>query len=496
MRIAVAGFQHETNTFAPTPTDFRQFQEGGGFPGLQRGGAMRDTMAGRNLPVSGALALLDATRHSVIPTTWAAAEPGARVTRDAFERIASMILEDLRAAAPDAVYLDLHGAMATEHHDDGEGELLARIRAALGDRVPVVASLDLHANVTRRMLACSDLMVAYRTYPHVDMAETGERAAHLLLKLFDGMPRPHAAVRRMPFLIPIVAQCTDLEPARGLYARLTECERGAASLSLTMGFPATDFAECGPVVFAYGASPAQADAVATELAAEVEACESRFGVEVLAAGDAVRAASARYRGRAPVVIADAQDNPGAGGDSDTTGVLRAMLAQGVERAALGLIADGAAAQAAHAAGRGSVVELALGGKSRVPGDAPLVARFRVEALSDGHVVCDGPFYRGARMSLGPSACLAIEGVRIVVTSRKAQLADRAMFEFVGIDPLAQCILVVKSSVHFRADFTPLAETILVARSPGPMLVDPAEFPWRALAPGMRLGPGGPAFAKP
>jgi microcystin degradation protein MlrC len=177
MRIAIGGFQHETNTFAPSRASFADFQRDGGWPGLRRGDAILDTMVARNLPIAGFIAQMKGTGHVLLPTAWAATEPSAHVTRDAFERIATMILEGVRDARPDAVYLDLHGAIVTEHLDDGEGELLARVRRLVGPDTPIVASLDLHANVTRQMLACADTLVAYRTYPHVDRADTGARAS-------------------------------------------------------------------------------------------------------------------------------------------------------------------------------------------------------------------------------------------------------------------------------------------------------------------------------
>jgi microcystin degradation protein MlrC len=217
-------------------------------------------------------------------------------------------------------------------------------------------------------------------------------------------------------------------------------------------------------------------------------------LQVLSPEAAVRQAmQIAQRATRPVVIADTQDNPGAGGDSDTTGMLRALLACGAQRAALGLMVDAEAARAAHAAGVGRSITVALGGRSGVAGDSPFTGTFRVEALSDGRVQCNGPFARGANMVLGPSACLSLEGVRVVVTSHKTQLADQALFRFVGIEPTAQAILVNKSSVHFRADFTPIAQQILVAAAPGPMIADPSQFRWKRLAAGMRLKPMGAAF---
>jgi microcystin degradation protein MlrC len=495
MRIAIGGFQHETNTFAPSKAGYEDFLRDGGWPGLRRGGEILETMVARNLPIAGFIAQLKGSRHTLVPTAWASTEPSAHVTQDAYERIATMIVDGVRDAQPDAVYLDLHGAMVAEHQDDGEGELLERVRRVVGPQTPIVASLDLHANVTARMLECADTLVAYRTYPHVDMAETGARVAFLLAQRADGMGRPVVAARRIPFLIPLSSQSTDLEPTRSVYAALASREsRDVPTLSFTPGFPAADFPECGPVVFAYGTTAGSANAAADALARGVEQREPAFGLQVLSPEAAVRQAmQLAQRATRPVVIADTQDNPGAGGDSDTTGMLRALLACGAQRAALGLMVDAQAAMAAHGVGVGRDITLALGGKSGVAGDSPFTGRFRVEALSDGRVQCNGPFARGANMVLGPSACLSIEGVRVVVTSHKTQLADQALFRFVGIEPTTQAILVNKSSVHFRADFTPIAHQILVAAAPGPMIADPSQFRWSRLAPGIRLRPMGPAF---
>ena len=180
-------------------------------------------------------------------------------------------------------------------------------------------------------------------------------------------------------------------------------------------------------------------------------------------------------------------------NSDTTGMLRALVAAGAERAAIGLMIDPAAAEAAHAAGVGASITVRLGGHSGIPGDAPFEGTFVVEALHDGNTTGTGPFYRNARMRLGPSACLRIGGVRIALASRKVQMADQALYRFVGIEPTEQVILVNKSSVHFRADFTPIAHAILVAAAPGPMVADPAKLPWSRLRPGVRLSPMGPTW---
>jgi microcystin degradation protein MlrC len=195
----------------------------------------------------------------------------------------------------------------------------------------------------------------------------------------------------------------------------------------------------------------------------------------------------------PIVIADTQDNPGAGGDSDTTGMLRALVRNRASRAAIGVIYDPVSAKAAHEAGVGATVTLALGGKSGIPGDAPYKESFVVENLSEGRFIAPGPYFGGREMEMGPSACLRIGDVRVVVASHKAQLADQALYRYVGIEPTDQAILVNKSSVHFRADFEPIAEKLLICAAPGAMPADPASLPWTRLRSGIRLRPNGPVF---
>jgi microcystin degradation protein MlrC len=196
------------------------------------------------------------------------------------------------------------------------------------------------------------------------------------------------------------------------------------------------------------------------------------------------------------VIADTQDNPGAGGDSDTTGMLRALVRNKATKAAIGVIYDPASAKAAHAAGVGATVTLELGGKSGIPGDAPYKENFIVSKLSDGQFVASGPYYGGRDMDMGPSACLRIGDVRVVVGSHKAQLADQSMYRYVGIEPTEQSILVNKSSVHFRADFEPIAERLIICAAPGAMPADSSALPWTRLRPGIRTKPNGRAFAAP
>ena len=497
-RILIAGYQHETNTFAPSLADWAAFNRGDSFPAFVQGRAMVDQLAAVNIPIGGFIAAAKRRGWTLLPSCWAGAIPSSFVTRDAFERIAGTICQDVSAALAgglDGIYLDLHGAAVAEHAADSEGELLGRLRAIVGPTLPIVASLDLHANVTHRMLREADALVSYRSYPHVDMADTGARAADLLARQLAAGQRLPLQARRLPFLIPLNAQSTWLQPAQGLYEALAELDqRFGTVLSFCMGFPASDFDECAPMVWGHGEQAEAAVAQLFKLVSE----PTQWRGEILPAREAVvQAMALAERASKPVLIADTQDNPGAGGDSNTTGLLHALLAQGAGRqypgqVALGLLFDAAAGRAALAAGVGAELDLALGtAVATFTGslsDPPLRGRFKVLAVSDGRVTLKGPMMRGLSVNLGPSACLEIDGVRIAVVSGKKQLLDRELLRMVGIHAEQMRIIVVKSSNHFRADFQPVASAVLVAKAAGPMAADPADLPWRHLPEGIRRRP--------
>ena len=501
-RILIAGYQHETNTFAPSLADWAAFTRGDSFPAFVRGAAMQAQLTGVNIPVGGFIEFATGQGWSLLASCWAGAIPSSYVTREAFERIASAICEDVVAAATaglDAIYLDLHGAAVAEHAFDSEGELLSRLRAIVGPQLPIVCSLDLHANVTPRMLRDADALVAYRTYPHVDMAATGKLAGQLLARCFKAGRKETMHARRLPFLIPLNAQSTGLQPAQGLYETLQALDREYGTvLSFCMGFPASDFEGCAPMIWAHGV---QAEAAVERLYA-LAAEPTQWQMDIRPAAEAVAQALGLCAAQGPdaakpVVIADTQDNPGAGGDSNTTGMLHALLAQGAGRrypgqVALGLMFDAAAAQAAHAAGVGAELEMTLGTAvptyTGQPSDPPVRGRFKVLALSDGRCTLAGPMMRGLTVTLGPSACLEIDGVRIAVVSGKKQLLDRELLRMVGIHTEQMRIVVVKSSNHFRADFQPHASAVLIAQAAGPMAADPGDLPWTRLPATIRRRP--------
>jgi microcystin degradation protein MlrC len=489
-RIAVGGFQHETNTFAKSETGLAQFIEPDAWPGLVRGLEMLDAIAGINLPAAGFVSEASALGHRIVPLLWCAAQPAGRVTREAFETISALLLARLADAGPcNAVYLDLHGAMVAEHFDDADGELLRRVRAAVGPSVPVVASLDFHANISPAMVAAADALPCYRSYPHVDMAETGARAAMILHRMLT-RPVVARAHRALPFLMPLTSQCTLIEPLASLMPLAAKLEaEQVLSLCLAPGFPLADVVDCGPTVIGCGWNATAVDRAVDELLAAVLAREPEFALELVSIEEAIAAVrDASSSARGPLVLADTQDNPGAGGNADTTSLLKALVAANLPGTVTGIFWDAESVARAHAAGEGATVDLAIGARSGFPGETPLVARARVLQLGDGRFIGTGPFYRGGRFELGPMARVAVGMVEILMASRKQQAADQAMFRHLGSEPAEARILLLKSSVHFRADFGPLADRVLVVEAPGPNVADPAKLPFTKLPSGRRRRP--------
>jgi microcystin degradation protein MlrC len=493
-RIAVAGFHHETNSFVAEATDFAYFASHRDRPPLVRGEDVLTWLGDTSFALSGFLAAMRGA-HDLVPLLWTSGGAGGTVTAEAFERIAGELVGRLSAAMPvDAIYLDLHGAMVSESFEDGEGELLRRVRAVVGAKVPIGISLDYHSNVTPQMVAASDSLIGYRTYPHVDRFETGQFAARALaLLLRRGRPSGRA-LRKLPFLIPLNDQCTMVEPSKSLVARSLVAEGDLVNLSYLAGFPPSDLYWCGPAVIAHAWSQQAADAAADALAREIALAEPQFAVPMLSPEDGVREAMRIAQGASkPVVLCDTQDNPGCGATADTTGVLETLARLGAEGAVVGYLCDAEAAAAAHAAGEGHDITLGLGGRSGPPGVTPFQATFRVARLGSGKLRTSGKVSGGRDVDLGPMALLQVGGVGVAVTSKRMQALDQAPFRHLGVEPAQQKILSLKSTCHFRAEFEPIAAKVIVVIAPGGYLADPAHYPYRRLRPGVRLRPLGPHF---
>ncbi len=489
-RIAIGGMHHETNSFAPVKATLEDFVRADGWPPLCEGPALLREVAGMNLPISG---FIDATKeqHELLPLMWCSAPPSAPVRKSAYEELVGKLLHKLDVELPlDAVFLDLHGAMIAEHILDGDGELLRRVREVIG-RTPLAVSFDMHANISEQMIGMADWIVGYRTYPHLDMADTGKRAAAGVEQMLQHNYKPMKLFRRLPFLIPITSQTTLTEPMRGIMHMAKSLSTNGDTLEFFTGFPPADTPDTGPIAIGCGYQPELSEAV-HELQAHAINLERAFHSELLPAKEAVAEAMQRYDGK-PIIIADTQDNPGAGGNGDTVGLLDALIKAVAKDAVFAIVNDPQSAAKAHKLGVGAQGVFSIGGSNPLPGQTPFRGQFTVDHITDGEFTCTGPMFGGTQMRLGLMAVLRLAGVKVVVSSIKHQCADLAMLRHVGIEPEKEKILAIKSSVHFRADFEAIAGDIILAEAPGPNIENPENIPYKHLRTGIRLRPGGPEF---
>ena len=496
-KILIAGFQHETNTFGATNASFDDFMMADSWPGLLQGQHVIQGTLGTTLPIAG---FIDkASQHKdicLIPILWCAAEPSAEVTDNAFEKIAGMICDGIKQQDHlDAIYLDLHGAMVTESYDDGEGELLRRIRAIVGDALPISISLDSHANLTQEMIDFASSITLFRSYPHLDMDITGGRAFDALMPLLSGQKR-YKAWHQSPYLIALPEQYSGAEPMLGLYEKLSSLDNAPLSwCEFATGFPAADTKHTGPAVLAQAETPEKASQMARVFFEALIDVEAQFNTPLFNPDEAVsRAISTHHATGETVIIADVEDNPGAGAPSDTTGLLHALMGAQTPDCLLGMVNDPDVASAAHDAGLGQVFTAQLGGKA-AEGDPAVDSKFEVLALSDGIFDFNGAMYKGLTADAGLSALIRPIGtsIKISISSKRCQCLDQAIFTHFGEDPNKAAIIAVKSTVHYRADFDPISRHVINTAANGLTPCRLADADFKHLRKGLRLGANGPNF---
>jgi microcystin degradation protein MlrC len=480
IRIAVGGIVHETNTFALAPTGLADFEA----TRLAIGEELRD-LRGTNSVVGGIVEAIEADASlELIPLALATAIPGGTVAREAFERIVGLITDGIAAAGPDAVVLDLHGAMVVDGFPNGDGEVARRVRAIVGPEVPIVAVLDLHGNLDDTLLANTDILLPYHTYPHVDTAERGREAVVLAARMARGEIHPVMRAAKLTISPPGPQQYSEFEPTVSLQrlAREWEAQPGVIDASILFAFPYSDVPHNGMAVVATTeGDPGLADEICASIGEEIIRRHVEFWPNLMPVEEAVHAAMAEPS--SPVVLADYGDNPGGGSSCDGTALLWALLDLGAKDAALAHISDPEVVQIAWDAGEGAEIQVDLGGKRDSWHGAPIPVTATVLRLTDGSFVHDGPMNRGVASTLGRTAVLGCRGrygsvVEVICCERRPQALDTAIFRSQGIEPAERKILVVKSSVHFRGSFGPIASRIIVVDTPGLLQLDVTAFPFR------------------
>ena len=477
MRIATGCIGHETNTFSRIPTTLESFERGS----YVVGDDVVSSFDGTSTITGGFIDRARQLNVELAPLLWTFATPAGIIAQDAYDTLKQRFLDRLEAARPiDGVLLDLHGAMVTAGCEDAEGDLLAAVRSAVGP-VPIITTLDLHANITADMAASADAIIGFDTYPHIDCYDRGLEALQLMHDTLACAVSPTMAYRQLPLLTGPPAQCTMKQPMMGIVEKLHALEErpGVLSATLSMGFPFADIRDAGAsVLVTTDGDPSLAGECAAEFAGFLWDSRADLRSDLVSVEEAIARAS-HSDGR-PFVLAEGSDNPGGGGPCDGTHVLRAFLSVDVREAVIAVIADPESVALAHAAGVGSHVDLAIGGKTDPLHGEPVAGRAYVKHIGDGRFVNKGPMGRGKGGSLGRTAVVQVAGVLVVLTEQRTQPYDAEVLRSVGIIPEDCKLIALKSAVHFRADYTPIAFEILEVDTPGVHSPDLFSYDYRKL----------------
>jgi microcystin degradation protein MlrC len=495
-RVAAAQIAHETSAFSAVKTDITAFAASG----IHLGQDVIDTARETNTEFGGFITGAVVEGFDLIPILAVWATPSGLVTTEAIEHLTGLLGDGLRQAMSEGplhgILLALHGAMVTEIDDDGDAYVLQTVREIVGPDVPMVATLDLHANISPRMVELADVLIGYDTYPHIDMAERAEEATSVLARLIRGEIRPTPALRKPPMLPTSQRMTTGRMPMRALMERAHVIEEDPRVINVTIagGFPLGDNPDAGlGIVVTTNNDPDLAAELANELATEAWALRDGFvggvasfehAAELIHSLDSEEDVDMPVSG--PLVLVDIADNPWSGGPGDSVELLRFLFAERVEGAAIALVRDPEVVREAIAAGPGRKIAVSLGGKTdRLHGD-PLPVRAHVKLLSDGRYTNDGPMMTGLTVDLGPTALLLCEPasgpsappVEVLVTTRAETPVDLNVFRCHGIEPTRHRVLGLKGKGHFRAAFEPIARRVVLVEGPGTTGADLSRLTFR------------------
>jgi microcystin degradation protein MlrC len=476
-RVLIGGFMHEVHTFVDgvlTLDDVRR----NGF--IATGDEILSPAIGSGQEIHGARDVAVANGVELVPSRMAFGGVGPRIADEAFAYLREGIVEVARREVGrlDGVYLSLHGASATESEDDPEGLLLAEVRGIVGPDVPIVASFDLHCHMTDRMVKAADALIAYRTIPHVDFLETGQRAMQLLVDAMAGRTRPVVRQRKIAMMASSERHDTNHGPMVDIMAHARELERHAGVLAVTVTptQPWMDVPELGwSVTVVADGDAVLAQAAADELAWMLWLRRERFLVDKVPVPDAVQRAIA-HEG-VPVILADGADSPSAGGNGDGNDLLRELERIGYPGEALLTVVDPEAAATCTAAGVGATVTVRLGGARTPAMYQPVEVTGVVEALRDGRYLHELPV---RPMDIGPTAVLRVRGMHIVVSTRKGFQLDESIYHQAGLDPRTAPIVLVKSAGGFRGVYEPFASLIVEMDTPGLCTHDLPRLPFQRI----------------
>ncbi len=473
-KIVVAMMMHETNTFSPLPTTIESFRPLAGDAAIEE---FRDT----NTQLGGFLHVAREIGAEVVVPIAAGAHPSGYVEKAAYEDMCDAIVGAIRNGC-DAAFLALHGAMVAEHLDDGEGELLRRIRA-VAPRLPIAVGLDFHSHLTGPMVAHATVITGYRTYPHVDMGETGERAGRTLVRALNGEVAPVMVWGSRPMMTSTLVHAPSRQPMKDVVDLALAAEASGAVLNASVfgGFPHADVPHlsCSALIVC-DRRPDEGRALLDRMLGL--AWDRRAAFLYTGAPLASQIAHARMLGDGPIVLVDHGDNTASGGTQDVMSVIAEVMKQGLADVVAGPICDPASVKKIIEAGTAAGVTLPLGGKVDMPqinlAGRPLTVTGKVTRITEGEFVVTGPMATGTRVRMGRTAVLDTGPMQIVVAERRSEPFDLGVFTHCGIDPRRKKYVLIKSRQHFRAGFEPIARHIVLCDGDGCTSSDLRLFTYR------------------
>ncbi len=481
-RIAIGGILHETHTFMERATSLADFAA----QSLHYGADMLSGMRGTRSGIGGMIERATEMGWQLLPTLYATAMPGGTVTAAAYDELLNQLSDRLEQSLPvDGLLLALHGAMVAEGQLDAESDIVTRARALVGEATPIVVLLDMHGNISPRLVELADVLLAYDTNPHIDAYARGVEAAAIMARLLRRELRPTAAYARPALLLPAQSTGTALPPLAPVHNRAAEMETldEVVCIAVMAGFAYADTPFIGPsIIVTTDGQLELAAACADELSALLYEQRSAATSSFLAPDEAVRLAASREEG--PVILVDSADNIGGGTSGDGTDALVAMLAHDVDEGAI-VLADAEAVDICWRAGIAAEVTLDVGGKVDRWHGPPVTVTGTARALSDGVFECEVPDYHfasfyGSAVHMGRSVWLRVAGVNILLTERKTPPLDLAQLRHIGIVSESQRMIVVKSAVAYRAAYMPIAAEAIEMDSAGLCSANLARFPYRHL----------------
>ena len=464
MRVVTGAISHESSTFTTVATTWDSYcQERFGY---LRGDEIIGKFCGANTPIGGFIEGAEAHGFELIPTIFANPNPSGPTPRDIFDTILGEMLDRIaEAGSIDGVLLELHGAMVAEGSDDGEGHILAAVRELIGPQVPILAQLDIHANVSRRMVEMADVLIGRETYPEIDQAERGRECADVLVRILREGVRPTMALHQIP-MVWGMNQVTAHPPMSEAIAELhrIEAQPGVICGSIATCYPLADIPDMGASVYIVTDNDqALAQAYADQLGEWIFERRADWHAPKPTAREALQ--QAQVEGRYPVILADGSDNTGGGSPGDSTGMLQTFIEAGLEDACLLYIVDPEAVAQCRQAGVGATLTLDVGGKSSPLQGQPIEMTVEVVALSDGRFRYEGPRNLGLEGSMGPSAYIRQGGIHVLLVTEREQPFGTAFARTLGLDPRQMRYIGVKSTAHFRAGFESWAGAIYVVSEP-------------------------------